>query len=364
MDFFTHMLMGYLIGWGYTWGLDSAGIAGYNESLILLSVLMAMIPDFDVFLGLIPGKYRKGRAFRHRGITHSILFIFIASFILAYLFTIPGWLPQTVPFVHGFIVALLGGLSHILLDGLTAFPFPFLAPFTWKEYSADIDAPVTLHMMVFSPAMILLMWYSRSIGLDISLFVNFVWIVFAALLIHYSLRMGIKKYVKRKHAAPGETVRVYHTPTLLRPYVVKSRSVNGVSLSRYERLDLLGRRPPKDRFYEVGTLPPRPVPRWQDMGGKGEAHRNVPEATSSHAPPKNKEEAIVLSATALESNGFKDEDRENISAVMLNELPGAWEVFWFDWQNWHPFRPTTGIKVKVDESGALESSPFAMRVAW
>jgi membrane-bound metal-dependent hydrolase YbcI (DUF457 family) len=331
MDFFTHMLMGYLIGWGYSWG-----VSGYNEYLILLSVVMSMFPDFDVIFGLIPAKYRKGRAFKHRGITHSVLFIFVVSCIVTYLFNL-AW---GVPLLHGFVVAVLGGLSHLLLDGLTAFPFPFLAPFTWKEYSADIDFPVTWYMMVFSPTMIIAMWYARSVGLHIDYFVWMVWAVFIVLGAHYIARIGVRALVKRRYAGQGHEVKVYHRFFLLKPYVVVTRKVGEISVACYDKVDLLRGRTDAGRFFEVSSLAPPPI------------------------SPKTREEAIVHSASALRGNGFNEENRENISALMLDEKPSAWEVFWFDWKHWHPWRPVPGLKVRVDENGALEASPFATRVVW
>jgi hypothetical protein len=245
-----------------------------------------------------------------------------------------------VPLVHGYVVAVLGAISHVILDGLTSFPFPFLAPLTWKEYAADVDFPVTWYMMIFSPSMIIAMWYARSIGLHIDIFVKMVWVVFLALAAHYAARVAVKAYVKRTHAKKGQEVRVYHRFFLLRPYAVSKKMVNGVALECYEKLDLWRSEAAGASFFEIGSLAPPSI------------------------APKTREEAVVHSANALKGNGFTEANRNNISALMLDEKSAAWEVFWFDWQHWHPWRPVPGLKVRVDESGALEASPFAMRVAW
>ncbi len=47
MDLFTHMLIGYLIGW-----LSAFTVAGYNEYLILIPVVMAMLPAVAVYLAM------------------------------------------------------------------------------------------------------------------------------------------------------------------------------------------------------------------------------------------------------------------------------------------------------------------------
>lgn len=71
MDIGTHMLIGYMIAW-----TAAFTITGYHDYLFLLAVVMTMIPDFDIFLFLIPkGVRRRFRGLGHRGITHTVLFL-------------------------------------------------------------------------------------------------------------------------------------------------------------------------------------------------------------------------------------------------------------------------------------------------
>lgn len=331
MDLFTHIVIAYLAGWAFVWG-----VTGYNEYLLLLCVIMAVVPDLDVMLYAIPARFRRGRALSHRGASHSVLFLLVAGPLAGY----TAHHLWGVPLLPAAALALLGGSTHLLADGLTDWAFPLLAPFTWKEYSLPIDSPVTVYMIPFSLAGIAGMWYLRQAALPLEFLLALLAALAACLFAHYCARLAVRHHLGRRYARRGESVRVHPTPSLLRAYVVSGRPVGGVSLLSYERVDLLGRAPPVERFYEVTSLRPPPL------------------------APGSREEAVVASASALEGNGFDPENIGDIAAVVVGEKPGAWDLFWFDWNNWRPGRPTPGLRVRVGAGGPVEVRPDSMRVAW
>ena len=76
MDIFTHMFFSYLINFGI-------GSLKYNEYAMVFGIALGMLPDFDILW------YPLGKKIpiaKHRGISHSILFIFIATIILSVIF--------------------------------------------------------------------------------------------------------------------------------------------------------------------------------------------------------------------------------------------------------------------------------------
>jgi membrane-bound metal-dependent hydrolase YbcI (DUF457 family) len=221
MDLFTHMLIGYLIGW-----LAAFTPLGYNEYMILLPVVMAMLPDFDVILYVVPKSVRRRfRGIKHRGISHTILFLAGAAGVVAYIFhSLVG-----TALLSGFILAFLGGLSHVLLDGLTSFAFPYLGPFSWRERSLDLDGAVTWYMMPFSLFSIIAMWSARAYGFPFDLYKLFVAFVFSGIAIHYIARLSVKLYVERV-LYTGQGAKVNPTFTLLSFYVMLRRQLDGVNI--------------------------------------------------------------------------------------------------------------------------------------
>ena len=119
MDIFTHMFFSYLINFGI-------GSLKYNEYAMVFGILMGVISDFDILWFPVGRKFSIAR---HRGISHSVLFIAVATVILAAI---------TAPIIHvDFIVlcliGLISGLSHICLDVLTTIGIPVFWPFTKRE---------------------------------------------------------------------------------------------------------------------------------------------------------------------------------------------------------------------------------------
>jgi membrane-bound metal-dependent hydrolase YbcI (DUF457 family) len=334
MDLFTHMLIGYMLGWTACWT-----VTGYNEYLLLITVVMAMLPDFDVFLFLIPKSVRrKVRGVKHRGISHTIVFVAAASVIMALIF---NQLVRT-DLLEGILLAFIGGISHITVDGLTSFAFPYLAPFSWKERSADLDGAVTGYMVLFSLLSVIAMWSMRAYNVPFEYFIILVALVFTGIGIHYMLRLAVKLYTERI-LYKGQKVKVNPTPMLLKFYVMKPTQLKGVNMVEYIHTKLpVGREQTGRRYFEVDRLVP-------DGAGIKE--------------PRDIYEAVVATSGAVASKGF--ENISNVAAAPVDSKEGEWKLFWFDWNDWNPVgRGTPGTLVTLRPGGELSVEGETRPIRW
>ncbi|MBM4249817.1 MAG: metal-dependent hydrolase [Euryarchaeota archaeon] len=325
------MLIGYLVGW-----LGAFTFVGYNEYLLLLPVVMAMLPDFDVVLYALPrGVRRRFRGIRHRGTSHTLVFLGAGALVVAYIFNVVAG----IPLLAGFVLALLGGLSHVLLDAMTSFAFPYLGPFSWKERSLDLDGAVTWYMVPFSLFSILAMWGMRAYAVPFQTYTMFVTFVFSVIGLHYLARLSVKLYVERV-LYKGRGARVNPTSSLLSFYVVLRSRVRGSTVVEYFHTSLLGRgQAPARRYFELE----RP-------------------AESGAAPPGNVQEAVLASSRALAQNGITD--LSSMAAMQLPSKVGEWSLFWFDWNSWRPVGPTPGVAVTVAPGSAPSAVPASHRISW
>lgn len=331
MDLFTHMLIGYLIGW-----LAAFTATGYNEYLMLIPVVMAMLPDFDVVLYVVPRSFRRRfRGFKHRGTSHTIVFLVACAAVAAFLFN----MTTGTGLLAGFVLALLGGLSHVLLDALTSFAFPYLGPFSWRERSLDLDGAVTWYMAPFSLFSIVTMWSMRAYAVPFTTYTLFVAFVFSVIGAHYLARLSVKLYVERV-LYKGRGAKVNPTFTLLSFYVVLRKRVGGADVAEYFHTSLLKRGAGGSRkYYEVDR---------------------VPEAGTGR--PDDVYEAVLASSRALARNGVSDVS--SWAAMQLPSKEDEWSLFWFDWNAWSPVAPTPGLAVAVSGDGTLSVQPSSQRIRW
>ena len=333
MDLFTHMLIGYMIAW-----VCAFTVTGYHDYLFLICSLMTMIPDFDVVLYVVPKRYRERvRGIRHRGVSHTIVFIIVCAAVVALLFTALG----KATFLPAFFVAILGGLSHIIIDGMTSFPFPYLAPFSWKDRSLDIDGAVTWYMVPYSVTSILMMWSMRSYGFPFETYRIVVLIVFSGIVLHYLARLTVKMYTERV-LHRNEHVKVNPTPRLLSFYLMKYKKVHGVRMIEYEFTRLLRSRTKGERLYfEV---------------------ERVAKEKEVVAQPKDIYAALLASSAALPPQVYPDMSR--VAAKPIAAKKGHWRFFWFDWNDWNPMKGTKGQMVTVhpDAKPVVESA--IEKIAW
>ena len=142
MDIVTHALLGAASALALRLPAPQAKTAAFAGAL------GALLPDVDVFIEssqdpLLVIEY-------HRQFTHSFLIAPFGAFLVA----VAGWFAfrQRLPFAGMFWPALIGFLSHIVLDTATSYGVQFLWPFSAQRYSwsviAVIDPVVTLVLAV------------------------------------------------------------------------------------------------------------------------------------------------------------------------------------------------------------------------
>ena len=140
MDTVTHALIGTAIA-----------EAGFHNSLgrkaIFAGAIFASLPDTDIFMSLTGDPLAMLKY--HRAATHSILLACVAAPIL-------GWLSwkltkKTGTILNWSLLALLGILSHDLLDLFTTWGTEIFYPLTDRRYSLDalpiIDPLITLPLL-------------------------------------------------------------------------------------------------------------------------------------------------------------------------------------------------------------------------
>jgi len=331
MDIGTHMLVGYMIAW-----TAAFTVTGYHDYLFLLAVVMAMLPDFDVFLFLIPkGARRRYRGLGHRGITHTIVFLLACAAVVAWLFHVV----YDTDLLAGIALACVAGLSHAFIDSLTSFSFPALAPFSWKDRSLDIDGAVTWYMVPFSIFSMIAMWEMRVINVPFGTYELFVGLVLGVMVAHYLARLAVKLYVERVRYR-GRGARLDPTFSLLSFYVALGNRVRDATVVEYFHASLLGSRAGGSRrYFELAR------PTETDFG-----------------PPRDIYEAVLASSRALPPNGIKD--LSSMAATQLPSMEGEWSLFWFDWNGWIPVGPTPGIVVTVSPGSDLSVQPASQRIRW
>jgi membrane-bound metal-dependent hydrolase YbcI (DUF457 family) len=331
MDIGTHMLTGYMIAW-----TAAFTVTGYHDHLFLLAVVMAMLPDFDVFLFVIPESARRRfRGLGHRGITHTVIFLLACAAVVAWIFHVV----YGTDLLTGIALASVAGLSHTFIDSLTSFSFPALAPFSWKDRSLDLDGAVSWYMVPFSVLSLCAMWWMRVNGVSFGTYQLFVGLVLAVIVCHYMARLAVKLYVERV-VYRGLWAKVNPTPTLLKFYVMVKKEVRGTNLIEYMLMKLpRSRGPPERRYIELDRL-----------GG------------ALVGKPADVYEAAVASSGAIPSP--RNGDVSSLAAAPLPSDDGSWKFFWFDWKDWSPMRGTPGTLVTIGPDGSIAAENGSRRISW
>ncbi|RLG50263.1 MAG: hypothetical protein DRN96_08165 [Thermoproteota archaeon] len=187
LDFFTHLLVGRLIG-----------LLG-DERSQTAAALAAALPDLDVILMLAGLYVRLPPLATHRGLTHSVF----TSTLLAAAATLAGVLtgyfkPAHLPY------AVAGALSHITLDYLTTGGIPVFYPLSARRYAADlfyyIDPLVAVASFPLSLALAMRVAGKRAI------------LAFSLYLLAYGAARLAFKLIALRAAASLAASRVYPTP--------------------------------------------------------------------------------------------------------------------------------------------------------
>jgi membrane-bound metal-dependent hydrolase YbcI (DUF457 family) len=182
VDPFSHLLLGYLLGFGI-WG--PSGL-----QYVVAAAIAGALPDLDVVF------YPLSRRFpllRHRGISHSILGVSVLAAVGC--FVVPALMAMGLGPAFGqgstfaFFVALeVGGLSHVFLDSLDHWSVPIFAPFSPREYHFDVDRIVNVGSMAFTVIAYALMIYERN-RVPLELWALTTWGLLVAVLVYFAVRI-------------------------------------------------------------------------------------------------------------------------------------------------------------------------------
>jgi membrane-bound metal-dependent hydrolase YbcI (DUF457 family) len=134
MDFFTHLMIGFLI--------SSLFGGSFSNQYVVLGTLMAALPDFDILLYPL---WKRMPITRHHGITHTAIFVIAASVTL---FAAYGAFTGIAD-AKLLMVMLLGGFSHIFCDFITNWGVPLFYPFEKKYSKINLDMSVNPYTILF-----------------------------------------------------------------------------------------------------------------------------------------------------------------------------------------------------------------------
>jgi len=134
MDLFTHVIFAYIAAGALAGGL----------------------PDSDI---LVFPLARRFPLLAHHGITHSILGVtgFAVAGAILGPFIVSGASPLFL-----FMFMEVGGLSHLITDGLTNFAVPPFAPFSKVQVHLDSDRPISLFTLPLSIASLVILLSERG----------------------------------------------------------------------------------------------------------------------------------------------------------------------------------------------------------
>jgi membrane-bound metal-dependent hydrolase YbcI (DUF457 family) len=182
MDPFSHILLGYLLGFG-VWG--TGGL-----QYVVAAAIAGALPDLDVALFPLS---RRFPLLRHRGISHSIFGVTVIAVVGC--FVVPPLMSWGLgsSFGQGSVLAYftaleVGGLSHVFLDSLDHWSVPVFAPFSAVEYHFDVDRIVNVGSMAFTVVAYVTLIYERG-RVPVVIWADTTWIFLAAALFYFAVRI-------------------------------------------------------------------------------------------------------------------------------------------------------------------------------
>ena len=321
MDPFSHILLGYLLGFGL-WG--SQGL-----QYVVAAAVAGGLPDADVALFPLA---RRFPLLRHRGISHSIVGVTIIA--VAGTLVVPWALGVAFggAFAAGsawayFVSLEVGGLSHVLLDAMDHWSVPIFAPFSQREYGFDADRIANFGAMSFTVGAYVLLLYERNRA---PLWVWDVtsWILLAAVGTFFVVRLGARWWIERPRQNGGYSSVI----PLLNPFSFllygEATIAPGVLEMRYAHFNLLR-----------GRLSPR-----GSVSGFTEASPGRPAPTAADAVAISFEPSMKKSWFLAETNRF----------AMSRPTTHGFEVFWYSLEMSFWGR-AAGVLAQVDSSGSVVS---------
>lgn len=156
MDSLTHSVLGACMG---------EAIAGkqLGKKAMLIGALAHNLPDIDVLFNFFTTQ--ANALLTHRGITHSILFNVLLSFILALLFS--KYMKNNLMSFKRWLLLISSGLfTHIIIDAFTAYGTGWFEPFNHHRVSFNsifiLDPFLMIVLLVPAIALLILKRTSQS----------------------------------------------------------------------------------------------------------------------------------------------------------------------------------------------------------
>jgi|SRR5208282_4715911 len=295
MDPFSHLLLGYLLGFGI-WG--PAGL-----QYVVAAAIAGALPDMDVALFPLS---RRFPLLRHRGVSHSIFGVTLLAAVGCFV------IPRAMAWGFGsdfgqgspvtFFVALeVGGLSHVFLDSLDHWSVPIFAPFSPTEYHFDVDRIVNVGSMAFTVIAYVTLIYERGrVGVDVWTATS--WLLLGAALVYFVVRILGRWRAGIVQRREGYTSVIPQGNPLVFVFFGEERSDARLRL-RTVRFHLL-------RGF---TSAPKSLEIPLDAPGSG------PAVSESAALARSRPFALEASWMLGETHHFAE----------LRSLPGRFEIFWY-----------------------------------
>ncbi|MGP8077028.1 MAG: metal-dependent hydrolase [Thermoplasmata archaeon] len=315
MDPFSHLLLGYLLGFGI-WG--PSGL-----EYVVAAAIAGALPDLDVAL------YPLARRFpllRHRGVSHSIFGVTVIAAVGC--FVIPRLMAWGLGSDFGqggplpFFVALeVGGLSHVFLDSLDHWSVPIFAPFSSTEYHFDVDRIVNVGSMAFTVVAYVTLIYERGrVGVDVWAATS--WLLLVAALVYFAVRIIGRWRAGVVQHREGYTAVIPQGNPLNFVFFGEERTDEQLRL-RTVRFNLLRGITSAPRSLEIRISAPSTLPVSNESAALGRSH------------------SVALTASWMlgETHHFAE----------VRALPGRFDIFWYSLEV-NFWGRAAGVLAHVDES--------------
>ena len=316
MDILTHMFFTYLINFGI-------GSLKYNEYAMVFGIALGMIPDLDVLMFPLGWKYSSAR---HRGASHSVFFIIIASIILAAIFA-----PIIkVDFLALCAIGMISGLSHISLDAITTIGIPVFWPFSKRELHLDLERAINPYFMGISVFLIFFLFQLRAISYNYTIFLQIIGVLTTSIILYYFVKLTLKIHLQIKFSTPNFRVNALPTAGLFKWFLVAKKSDGSNMKIKYCRFNLLARIKPKFRFFSCLF------------------------SNKTEPPLDSKEKVLSYSFNLKEVNDFIRKFKYPLAHVLEKKIDNSWTVFWFPLELMSLNR-VIAIRVDLDRNGGYKS---------
>jgi membrane-bound metal-dependent hydrolase YbcI (DUF457 family) len=249
MDFFTHFLIGLIV---------SYLVGGSNLPLSMeLGVFMSLLPDLDFLMFPL---WKKHPFTGHHGITHTPIFIIIASVVIYAALYVSTRTSDPVLLV----VMLLAGLLHIFGDFLGTGGVALYYPFGNKYFRLNIDLGIDPLLIIFSIAGIFIFFSSyldafSSPGLrSVAIVLGLVFVLY------YLARASLKLYLEHRPENSGFTALPTANP-LMWKYARRMETNEAIEISLKTEKGVKVFTIPKERQKKVERCEDLPYTYWHPV---------------------------------------------------------------------------------------------------